>query len=57
MLLDSGSVTSAAIDLDEKEFGKMLAIKKELASMGINAYISASRSKASILQYMPRLNS
>jgi len=45
MLLDDGTCHFAAIDIDEKSFEKALAIKKELASIGINAYISASRSK------------
>jgi len=45
MLLDDGTCHFAAIDLDEKVFDKALAIKKELASIGIHAYVSASRSK------------
>ena len=45
MLLDDGTCHFAAVDLDEKVFDKALAIKNELKTMGISAYISASRSK------------
>ncbi len=45
MLLDDGNCHFAAVDLDEKVFDKALAIKKELKSIGIPTYISASRSK------------
>ncbi len=45
MLLDDGTCHFAAIDLDEKVFDKALAIKNELKTRGISAYVSASRSK------------
>lgn len=45
MLLHSGACHFAAVDIDEKAFDKALAIRKELGTLGIYAYISASRSK------------
>ncbi|MDD5229691.1 MAG: primase C-terminal domain-containing protein [Candidatus Marinimicrobia bacterium] len=45
MLLDDGTCNFAAVDIDEKAFDKALAIKNELKTRGISAYISASKGK------------
>ena len=45
MLRDDGTCSFAAIDIDQKDFARALAIKNELKALNIHAYISASRSK------------
>jgi len=44
-LLDDGSCRFAAIDLDEKNFDKALAIRQELYNLFIPAYIAQSKGK------------
>ncbi len=44
-LLDNGACHFFAIDLDEKDFGKAKAIRKELHNLFIPVYIAASRRK------------
>ena len=44
-LLDDGTCYFAAVDLDEKNWGKALAIRNELTSVGIRAYICESKGK------------
>ncbi len=44
-LLDDGTCHFAAVDIDEKDFNKALAIRKEFLNQGINSYIAESKSK------------
>lgn len=44
-LLDDGTCWFWAVDLDEKSFEKIHALRKEFSADGINTYIAASKSK------------
>ena len=44
-LLDDGKCYFAAIDLDEKDFSKMLLIRNHLNDLGVKSYICQSKSK------------
>jgi hypothetical protein len=44
-LLDDGECYFAAIDLDEKDFSKMLLIRNHLNDLGVKSYICQSKSK------------
>jgi len=45
MLMDDATCRFFAIDIDEKDIEKPLAIRKEFAALGINSYMAFSRSK------------
>ena len=44
-LLDDGKCHFAAIDLDEKDFSKILSLRNSLNDLGVKAYICQSKSK------------